>query len=289
MKKVVQFLHPGPEYEGKDWHPADKSHGRRFIFTKGRVKNSRGQWEWLPVTAWVEWEANAKLYPNRTVGTAMPKNIHLPYLPNKGIPGPKERHSTDPCVFGDRFLYTVCRQINRKGNPTKMQSLEEGSVILFGSRIKYPDGYHFVLDTLFVVSEDRVHHSRESQLKPPEVPDWYFKLTLEQVYALPHRYTLLKGYTPEEQPEFFSWIPCKVCNDSAPVPFERPKIKLRGIRPKMTQGFSLRIAMEPKEAWDEVVRQVKEQGCELCAGLEVPTNQPNPHFENLMEKFLSGK
>ncbi len=288
MCKVVQFPHPGPEYNCEAWHLVDKPrnpepHRRRFVFTKGMVRDKNGAWEWIPVTAWVEWEANAKLYKTRKGSKTIPKHIHLPYLPASGIPDPEKRHATDPCVFGDRFFYTVCRQ-NLKGNPTKMQSLEEGSVILFGSSIKYPNGYHFVLDTLFTVSRERITHSRDNQLKKPDqVPDWYFKLTLEQLYTTPLTYTLMRGYTPEEQPDFFSWVPCKPCRDRVPLIFERPIVNLNGLNPRLCRNFKC-IDADPREAWNAVVEQVKNQGLELCARLEVPGEQPDLELQTWVEE-----
>ena len=51
-------------------------------------------------------------------------------------------------MFGDRFLYSNCKQLTPHGSASALQSLTRGSVIVFGSQI---DG-RFRLNMVFVVA-----------------------------------------------------------------------------------------------------------------------------------------
>ena len=53
-------------------------------------------------------------------------------------------HNTDPFIFGDRFLYSNCKQ----ATSTRLRSLGRGSVIAFGSHT----ARRWVLDTVMVVA-----------------------------------------------------------------------------------------------------------------------------------------
>lgn len=59
---VIQFMHPGGEATTEGWRGNKKRHARRFVLARGRIPDGQGGWKSVPVTAWVEWEANAKLY-----------------------------------------------------------------------------------------------------------------------------------------------------------------------------------------------------------------------------------
>ena len=59
------------------------------------------------------------------------------------------RQNTDPWVFGNSFLYSNCKQLTPRGNPSALQGLSRGSLVLFGSST----GGRFVIDTVFVVAE----------------------------------------------------------------------------------------------------------------------------------------
>jgi predicted nucleotidyltransferase len=70
--------------------------------------------------------------------------------------------NTDPFVFGGKFMYTLCQQYKKEKHtstltPTKLHSLEKGSVILFGSRLNHD----FVLDTVFVVKCWKDHRKKD--------------------------------------------------------------------------------------------------------------------------------
>lgn len=56
--------------------------------------------------------------------------------------------NTYPYVFGDNFLYSNCRQNDRRG-PLRTQRLAVGSLILFGSQL----AREFVIDAVFVLGQ----------------------------------------------------------------------------------------------------------------------------------------
>jgi hypothetical protein len=64
--------------------------------------------------------------------------------------------NTDPFVFGERFLYSCCKQLRHNGTATYLRELQRGDVILFGS---HQHGA-FVLDTVLVVAESLLFQPR---------------------------------------------------------------------------------------------------------------------------------
>lgn len=194
--KVVQFLHSGKEYKlseckneaGKITKPWNYGlHRRKFLHAKGiYIENGKkigDEENWKDIYFWGEWEPESKVTPivNQESGD-YPHSIHEPFVEIEeseklNVPGPitqKDKDgsikknedgstiqfiatNTDPFVFGkDGFYYSCCKQ-NRKGNPTQMQDLEPGSIILFGSRIKDQEtgNPYFALDTVFVVGPNK--------------------------------------------------------------------------------------------------------------------------------------
>lgn len=198
---IVQFLHTSGEHSisqrqmkagnfTKDWNCG--GHLRKYLHAKGAyIENGKiigNEDKWEDIYFWGEWEPQSKVthIENQKQG-AFPHYIHEPFVEiNESeqlvIPKPiikKEEDgslkkfiptNTDPFVFGeDGFYYSCCMQ-NRKYKdeikPTRLQKLEPGSIILFGSNInhykksdsninqeKEPKPY-FALDTVFVVGDD---------------------------------------------------------------------------------------------------------------------------------------
>ena len=171
--KVVQFLHSGKEYkrsefkvEGektiKPWNTGD--HKRKFLHAKGayidagKIIGNENNWE--DIYFWGEWEPES-IAPNinKHGEDAPPHFIHEPFLrlneSGQLIKGDKKSiaKNTDPFVFGDKgFFYSCCMQSRYK----KLQDLEPGSIILFGSNINHnKDNAYFALDTVFVVGDDK--------------------------------------------------------------------------------------------------------------------------------------
>src|SRR5260221_3524488 len=126
---------------------------------------------------WGEWEADSKVVfaPERIVGG--PDWLHTPFFegpqnaPSDGVP-----QNTDPFVFGQRFLYTFCRQPRN----SRLRCLARGSLILFGSR----KDNQFVLDTGFVVAES-IDHTRETyaEVAAPRTNAVFRAVTLDPMYS----------------------------------------------------------------------------------------------------------
>jgi hypothetical protein len=105
-----------------------------------------------PLAFWAEWEAPSYVIHRWPEEGDLPRFLQEPRWER---PTNKEfRQNTDPWVFGDCFRYSNCHQLNQSG----LRNLAAGSVILFGSTLGFasPAGPRFVLDTLFVVSEQRL-------------------------------------------------------------------------------------------------------------------------------------
>lgn len=199
--KVVQFLHSGEEYKlsevekeahRKDWN-RDLIHRRKFLHAKGVYIKDGKKTEENDIYFWGEWEPESKVTSifKKPIEGAKPHFINEPVVKIQSghvvVPINKEDKNsypvnTDPFVFGDKgFYYSCCMQSRYK----KLQQLEPGSIILFGSNInhyrksnsninqeKEPKPY-FALDTVFVVGEDKKTYSIDSyseDLKsfPPE-------------------------------------------------------------------------------------------------------------------------
>ena len=110
-----------------------------WIEADGRIR--RGD-----LWAWGEWEAQSQLLRRLEGPKALgyPKYLWHPYyvIPDEGYGG---LHNTDPFIFGERFLYSNCKQLSGK----RIRSLARGSVIAFGSL----KADQWVLDTVLVVSD----------------------------------------------------------------------------------------------------------------------------------------
>jgi hypothetical protein len=96
--------------------------------------------------------------------------------------GYRGAQNTDPFVFGDRFLYTCCKQRLRSGRPTQLRYLPHGSLVLFGSHISGGFG----LDTVFVV-DDGADHVTPSGVSD-HVPNEYVHTTLRPMCEMDSEY-----------------------------------------------------------------------------------------------------
>ena len=230
---------------------------------------------------WGEWEPESRVlrrYEPPCGG--MPRFLYEPYFVRPMAP--ECRQNTDPFVFGDSFHYTGCRQhkkLHGTPRPTQLRHLLPGSVVLFGS---CRDKSKFVLDTVFVVA-DHVDHKRadyESVLRG-RISDAYRAVTIAPWYAAnppaiqSHR--LYEGATQEQQVgQMFSFFPCQPC-DGEPIGFRRPEISLpEHVNPRMAMGYKQARDLsipDLKELWDDVVRQVQEQGLALGVRAELPRDE----------------
>lgn len=215
-------------------------HRRKFLQAEGEFVASDGQGvESSLLRFWGEWEPASEMC--RLVGDS-PRCLHVPFLKkddqskytsemgaaphcggdnapkcNGKAKESKGLQNTDPFVFADHFFYGACQQNSKKGNPTNMQSLEKGSIILFGSRLKGK----FVLDTVFVVEDEHEYSpgSMATDLKgfAPDVYPYIMQMGGHD------KWTCYKGASFQEPfHQMYSFVPCRKCDGSEEQGFDRP-------------------------------------------------------------------
>lgn len=277
----VQFMHPGPEHRPdrdgvKAWNADD--HRRKFLVSPGTYLEAPSKLAQEDrIVFWGEWEPESEVQPvpERREADA-PRWLHEPYYvrPASYRHEGKPLQNTDPFVFGERFLYTVCRQFTHRQRPTFLHDLDRGSVILFGSQRRG----EFVLDTVFVVADSVLHTAsnwRESL--GARVNETYTHVTLGPVYEgsdFSGEPRLYFGATPDDPVKgMFSFVPCLPAEEGAQG-FSRPTITLPGlITPAKNRGMKgkqERSLDELKRAWRSVVQQVTEPGLKLGVRLTLP-------------------
>lgn len=269
---VVQFPHPGGEHQPKGdiqpWNTDD--HRRKFLINEGSYVDAAGKQHEGLLTFWGEWEAPSKVVQKWEPDRQLPSFLHEPFWCQPNTKSP--RQNTDPWVFGDRFLYSNCRQLTRKHNRSALQYLSKGSLILFGSQL----GGAFVLDTVFVVaSKERYNLAAIGRL----AADNAFRVcTLESLVTptnLGYDFTLYRGATYEAQVEgMFSFVPCRRA-DSAKRRFARPAISLPSfVNPNLSMGAKgAKVAVSPqvvRTQWQSVREQALAAGCDLGVRFDTP-------------------
>ena len=264
----VQFPHPGGEANPIDslvpWNRGD--HSRKFMRGRG-VYSCCGDLRRGDFSFWGEWEAQSRIIERfAAADPGMPRNLHDPYWSE---PEGGWRQNTDPLVFGERFLYSNCRQRRNK----KLRHLAPGSLILFGSS---RDG-EFVLDTAFVVGSAEQYAPGITQVAAPPL--------VEQVVLAPlamgdERGSLLRLYRGRMQsaaPEGpFCFVPCRP-DESRPSRFARPVIQLgeNWLSPNLSMAAKVTPASSGaiSEIWGEVVRQVEAAGHALAVQIGEPPHR----------------
>lgn len=246
MPCVVVLYHSGCEYtvdvsmlpDGvMPWNKG--AHCRKFMEAEGEYVCEDVN---VPKTAklrfWGEWEPQSRV--SKLQGKS-PKFMHVPFVsyPLPALPGRSHAAScgatdtcggegcnpagnlaaTDPFVFGDSFYYTICQQMKKDGTPLPvMQGLEDGSLILFGSRFQGD----FVLDTLFVVREGISYQTEniEQALSCHVSPDYPRLMQLSRGLTL--KCYIGANYS-NPMDGMYSFAPCRV-SDGGQVGFGRPVI-----------------------------------------------------------------
>ena len=276
---VVQFIHPGGEHGpdqagGKRWNRG--LHKRKFLQVPGDYLTARdGVRHSDDLVFWGEWEPESKVSPITAPVLGGPRFVHLPYYVRpRTYSG--DLQNTDPFVYGDQFLYTLCRQtkpIHGHPQPTFLRGLAPGSLILFGSL----KGGGFVLDTAFVVADGTLHDAESWQVSLQGlISDSYADVTMRPTYqtAWPHELRLYRAATPSQRlGGMFSFVPCLPAG-LALSGFARPIVALDGVitpglmmGAKATRGLSLdHVAV----LWNSVVTQVLNQGLALGTRFDMP-------------------
>ena len=268
---VVQFPHPGAEHrigddERMPWNTG--SHARKFLRSAGRAVDESGRVRAAELDFWGEWEAPSRIIERWPSEGRLPQLLHVPIWERPS--SMSYRQNTDPWVFGETFRYSNCKQLTYRQNPSALQRLTPGSVVLFGSRL---DG-EFVLDTVFVV-KDSVPYSPND---PPETGEAFDICTIESLITEDlgdYPFTLYRGATFDDPiAGMFSFSPCRDATDHG-ARFARPAISLPGyINPASARSPS--GAREPRtidqasRQWRSVREQVLFAGCELGVSFDTP-------------------
>lgn len=301
---LVQFLHPGGEHSessGQEWNTG--KHQRKFMRVEGKYLeplDSYHEQKSDTIVFWGEWEPPAeyiKSFPENE--DQEPNHLFSPFgsyqeIIDKTETQVDQRKDTDPFVFGDQFLYSICQQ-NRNTGPTHLQELDEGSVILFGS---HKSGY-FILDTVFVVA-DAISHCQDCYSQISDVPDVYQDVVLDPTYKEKKDscsstdsngscgckstectgYTLYFGATPEDPvDDMFSFFPCLPYEEDCCNTFQRPHIDLdiiKGISNGMTQSYKYNFDHLARsevltDTWKSVVKKIDDSDLKLGVHAECPT------------------
>ena len=157
----VQFPHPGAEHgPGKDgyieWFANNYPHKRKFMQLNGSWIDKEGELRHGELWAWGEWERQSRMIRDFHVDTPLnsphaPQCLWEPFWQQCSNSPHNTLHNTDPYIFGDSFIYSNCRQLNKTG--AGMKHLKKGSVITFGSGKSVSGVRSWVLDTVFVVGK----------------------------------------------------------------------------------------------------------------------------------------
>ena len=192
----------------------------KWIGEDGRVRNDN-------LRAWGEWEAESCLVSKLiqpSQNSQYPRYLWRPYYISKD--SYKGLHNTDPFIFGERFLYSNCRQ-PRGSKASGLAHLGRGSVIAFGSGMKIGSERKWVLDTVFVVADSRAYTASEARRALADMaPEAFLTVTggpLEDNEEAFFR--IYVGATRDEPVDgMYSFFPAMLAYDN--VGFPRPLITL---------------------------------------------------------------
>jgi len=269
----VQFPHPGGEHrpavDEMGWNAG--KHRRKFLRAPGRYQDGDGHVREGSLAFWGEWEPPSRIERRWPAAGRLPRALHIPHW--SPLPVDSFRQNTDPWVWGERMLYSNCKQTTGPDRrATSMQGLNPGSVICFGSTIDS----EFCVDTIFVVASAE-----------PWVPADHDRLQVDDAFKIctgqaltsatrdaQMRLTLYRAATLEDPVEgMFSFVPARLA-DRDPR-FARPNVHLPGlINPASRQSTwgsrrSLRVATV-RDIWASIRDQVLAQGLLLAVGLRTP-------------------
>lgn len=286
----VQFSHPGREHAPnrgceKAWHKLTHLHMRKFMQLHGRWIDEDGNRRTGDLHAWGEWEPESEVVAKLDPPDGSPRHpryLWRPfYVPREDYRG---LHNTDPFIFGERFLYSNCRQ-NRCG----LRHMADGSVIAFGSGKKVDGERRWMLDTVLVVRDSRDYNASDAHRRLRDwVPAAFLDVTADPLRdngeeasttgsCPPPRGAPLRLYrgAAADDPgdgmfSFFPAIPAGV--DSS---FPRPFVDLSGeyFNPRNWRAAKVRRDCTPSELrglWDQLVAQVRDAGLVLGTRAELP-------------------
>ncbi len=269
----VQFPHPGGEHnppiDDMRWNRGP--HRRKFLITPGRYLNAEGRICDAELVFWGEWEPPSRVEQRWAASGRLPRALHRPYWVE---PVTTEfRQNTDPWVFGERMLYSNCKQLSSQRRRNSMQRLTRASVVCFGSTTQG----EFHVDTVFVVAScDQWTPAGACDLK---VDDAFKTCTADSLATeeedrhLP--LTLYRGATLDDPVEgMFSFAPARRADADDPR-FAQPRVELPDlINPSNRQSTwgSKRplTTSQVREAWDKLRSQVMSADLVLAVRLQTP-------------------
>jgi len=243
-------------------------HCRKFLISAGRYLDDRDDVRGGELLFWGEWEPPSDIVTTWPADGRLPRALHRPswFRP----PADASRQNTDPWVWGDRMLYSNCKQA-RVGS---LRRLTRGSVVYFGSTF----GDDFCADTVLVIASGE-----------PWDPADYEGIDADEAFQVctaaslaagdgcspDTGLTLYRGATLEDPVDgMYSFVPAMPA--ATPYPrFARPPVRLPGlINTKSTRGprGSARplAARTARQAWASVRRQVLDTGLVLAVHLDTP-------------------
>ena len=277
--KVIQFVHPGFEYSGREyvgdrkkrsgvmpWKDGGSIHNRKFMWSLGSAVDldTNQEHEQVGLTFWGEWEGPSLFWKVESPGKPVPSVVHAPFRP-AACPTTSVQN-TDPMVFGDAFIYSNCMQ----GQYKALQGAPPGSLILFGRYAREDGPPSFSLDTCLVV--DRVQKLSTAPFDEQSYgEDLLDDAVLRALYS--------EGFEGELHIHFgrgrdadtpFSFFPAQI-SEGEPSLFARPELEPRGalegvVSPGNMQGIKVTHGLTTPQRdaiWNEVGEQVGAQGCVL--------------------------
>jgi hypothetical protein len=268
----VQFPHPGREHhragQVMSWNKGQ--HGRKFLLATGRYVDAAETPRDGTMAFWGEWEPPSEIVTRWNEAGALPRVLHRPFWFR-----PTENDSwqnTDPWVFGDRMIFSNCRQATPRGRPSAMQSLTRGSVVCFGSAI----AGKFCVDTVMVIA--RVELWAPASGADLGAGDAFQTCTASlpcgDESRQPTRLSLYRGATIDDPLNgMYSFVPALPANQRYPR-FARPAIELPGnLVSPARQSPHRSYSMPPQEIrgiWEAIRRQVLAAGLMLAVRLDTP-------------------
>ena len=229
--------------------------------------------------AWGEWEPESLLLDRLAQpggNEDCPRFLWQPYyVPKDSYRG---LHNTDPFIFGERFLYSNCRQ------PTSpsLKRLDKGSVIAFGS-CKKRGGERWLIDTVFVVADSASYRVSEAGRLLRDQTSEVFSIVTggplsdneEAGCAADESFRLYRGATLDDPVDkMFSFFPARSAGGGEGFP--RPVINLpsKYFNPRVcmaAKGVSSELSRDVLHSiWTDLVEQVRQAGLVLGTHAALP-------------------
>ena len=274
----VQFPHPGGEHHppgaAMPWNVG--THRRKFLLAPGRYLGPDDDVvQAAELALWAEWEPPSQIIARWPVRGQLPRALHRPYWTYPV--GAGLRQNTDPWVWGQRMLYSNCKQTHGPAHrPTSMQRLTRGSVICFGSAI----GSDFCADTVLVIASAQPWTAADETIGR-RLGQAFRACTAGAIASGDGSwarvgFTLFRGATFADPVEgMYSFVPAMPVRGDYPR-FARPPIRLPGlINPASRQAAKgshrPRPAPVVRDAWEAIRHQI------LTAGLVLAVQIATPH------------